>query len=118
MDFVTPLNIDVADAGGARRITAAGELDLTTAPTLHACVLTELQAGSEVELDLSAVPFIDSSALRVLVALDRRATELGVRFVMLAPLPAQMRRMLEVTGLLTRLPIAPAIAPPVAGPLD
>jgi anti-anti-sigma factor len=109
MDSVTPLSLDVTDAGGARRVTAVGELDLTTAPVLQECLLRELEAGSEVELDLAGVPFADSSALRVLVTVDRRAEELGVRFVMLAPLPAQMRRVFEVTGLMQRLPIVPAV---------
>jgi len=92
-------------------MAATGELDLTTAPTLQARVASELEAGHEVELDLSRVPFVDSSGLGALVALARRADELGVAFALLTPLPPQMRRVLDVTGLGERLPLAPTPTP-------
>jgi anti-anti-sigma regulatory factor len=44
----------------------------------------------------------------VLVHTTQRAQAAGVDFTLLAPLPAQMRRVLQVTGLDERLPIAPA----------
>ena len=95
-------------------MVATGELDLTTASALEARLLEELAAGPDVELDVSAVPFVDSSGLRVLVVAAREAAERGVTFTLLEPLPAQMRRVLTVTGLIDRLPIASAPAIPDA----
>jgi anti-anti-sigma factor len=95
-------------------VSASGELDLTTAPVLESRLLDELQVGFDVELDLSAVPFVDSSGLRALVVAARTGVERDVPFTLLEPLPAQMRRVLEVTGLLERLPIAPARVAPEA----
>ena len=112
MEPITPLSIDVVTQAAGRRVVATGELDLTTASALQARVFDELTAGHDVELDLSAVPFVDSSGLRVLVLAAREATDRGVTFTLLEPLPAQMRRVLTVTGLIDRLPIASAPAIP------
>ena len=95
-------------------MSAVGELDLTTAPVLEERLLGELRAGHDVELDLSAVPFVDSSGLRTLVQAVRVSAEHDVSFRLLEPIPTQMRRVLEVTGLIERLPIAPAPVAPEA----
>jgi anti-anti-sigma factor len=89
-------------------MSATGELDLTTAPVLEERLLAELRAGHEVELDVSAVPFVDSSGLRALMQAARESAARQVAFRLLEPIPAQMRRVLEVTGLVDRLEIAPA----------
>jgi anti-anti-sigma factor len=114
MTPAAPLTVDVATLGRVRRLTAAGELDLTTAPVLEERLFAELRAGQDVELDLSGVPFVDSSGLRVLVQAVGVGDEHDARFTLIEPLPAQMRRVLEVTGLIERLPIAPAAVAPEA----
>jgi anti-sigma B factor antagonist len=107
IDPAITLTIDVTSRNGAGvRVVAAGELDLLTAAGLQARLDAELGRGHAIELDLAAVTFVDSTGLRVLVQTTQRAEKAGLPFTLLAPLPAQMRRVLQVTGLNQRLPIA------------
>ena len=75
-----------------------GEIDASTAPTLEQA-FDDLPTGDgRVVLDLSDVSFIDSSGLRVLIALAGRADEQGRPLVLDRPSPA-VARLLEITGL-------------------
>jgi anti-sigma B factor antagonist len=110
-DPAITLTIDVTSREGTGvRIAAAGELDLVTAAELQSSLDAELGAGHAIELDLAGVTFVDSTGLRVLVQTAQRAEQAGLSFTLLRPLPAQMRRVLQVTGLDRRLPIAPESA--------
>jgi anti-sigma B factor antagonist len=54
-------------------VSVEGELDLSTAPRLKAVLIESLDAGSErIVVDLSRVTFIDSTALAVLVGVNKR----------------------------------------------
>jgi anti-sigma B factor antagonist len=54
-------------------ISVEGELDLSTAPRLKWMLIDSLEAGtSQLAIDLSLVTFMDSTALGVLVAANRR----------------------------------------------
>jgi anti-anti-sigma factor len=108
IDPAITLTIDVTPRHGAGvLIAAAGELDLVTAAELQARIDAELGGGHAIDLDLAQVTFVDSTGLRVLVQTTQRAEQAGLSFTLLQPLPAQMRRVLQVTGLDQRLPIAP-----------
>jgi anti-anti-sigma factor len=87
---------DVAAVDGVLRV--AGEIDAVSAP----CVDAALAAGEAVAIDLSAVTFMDSSGLNLLLAHDRPLVEHGgVRRVVAMSRPVE--RVLEVTGLLRTL---------------
>ncbi len=95
-DLVT---IEVVGAGPARRLSAAGEVDSTSAPVLRARLDALLDAGvAELTVDLTGVTFIDSAGLCVLAAAYRRATIDGRRFHVLASSRAVIRP-LQITGL-------------------
>ena len=111
---LSPLNIDVADHGSGRCLRLIGELDLSTAPILHERIADQLGDGHAVTLDLTGVPFVDSSGLRVLILAAREAAEHGLEFALLEPLPAQMARLLDVAGLTGRLATRPSSVPPTA----
>lgn len=105
------LTVDVTVLDGSRRrLRVAGELDLATAAVLESHLTAELDGRHDVELELAEVSFVDSTGLRVLVEGSRRAADRGVQLVLLVPLPPQMQRVLEVTGLSERLTVAPSPA--------
>ena len=60
----------------------SGELDLATAPSLSAAVTAHGDARLLV-LDLTAVTFLDSTGVRVLIEADRACTGSGSRLVVL-----------------------------------
>lgn len=82
-------------------LALVGELDLQTAPQLKEAI-----AGEEgrVALDLSEVPFMDSSCLGVIVAAHKQTLEAGGEFA-LTGLQDSPRKVLALTGLDEVVPI-------------
>ena len=76
----------------------AGELDMESADALK-CKVAELRVPevTEIVLDLRQVDFIDSSGLRVLLALRNDAEHNGHALTLVPPPPAA-RRLFELTG--------------------
>ena len=65
---------------GVAILTVSGELDISTSGALHHALEELLDAGTQrIEVDLSAVVFMDSSALSALVGAHDRATKDGRR---------------------------------------
>jgi len=87
------------DRLGAVVVVARGEIDVASAPELHAALNEAMgaQAGTVI-VDLSAVTFIDSTGLGVLVGAekDMREAEQHLQLVVSQP---QISRLLELTGL-------------------
>jgi anti-anti-sigma factor len=65
-------------------LLASGELTIQTAPEIKAMLLTGLDAGKDIELDLSQVPELDTAGLQVLLLAKRAATERGLGFSVVA----------------------------------
>ena len=82
-------------------VTAAGEIDLYTAPRLHsqiAAAITSSAPGTRIVVDMSGVEFCDSTGMNVLLTCLRQAREQGGELELAAPRPAVMK-ILQVTGL-------------------
>src|ERR1035438_8100491 len=81
-------------------MSVAGEIDLYTAPKLHAELTAALVAGAPLRLvvDMTGVEFCDSTGMNVLLAAHRRAREGGGDLQLSHPRPA-IRNVLQVTGL-------------------
>ena len=81
-------------------MSVAGEIDLYTAPRLHAGLASALVDGNPVRIvvDMSGVEFCDSTGMNVLLAAQRRAREVGGDLELAGPRPA-IRKILQVTGL-------------------
>jgi anti-anti-sigma factor len=88
------------------RVCVEGELALTSASLLERAVEHELEANSDVLLDLSRIEFIDSTGLRAMTALVRTAKANGRKLSLSAELPRHARRLMEIVGLLPFVPIA------------
>lgn len=74
------------------------ELDLAAVPELRARLAAVHAPGAQVVLDLAGVTFIDSSALSVVLAADRRLMATGGA-LRLAHVSAEVRRVLRICGL-------------------
>ncbi len=87
--------LGVQYAGGAvPTIVVSGEIDISTSPQLEKALRRALETRpQQVVLDLSAVRFIDSSGVAVLVRAAAR-----VEVVLRDPSP-QVHRIIELTGL-------------------
>jgi anti-sigma B factor antagonist len=92
------LTVEV-EAGAPATVVLNGEVDPHTAPLLEEALEQQIQGGAaSIRVDATALAFIDSSGLRVLVDAHRR---LGARpeVLVLAGVSPTFKRLLEVTGL-------------------
>lgn len=99
------LSVETFADGDAIILALAGELDLATVD-LVCEALDEVHARhpSRLVIDFSALSFIDTSGLAVIVAEARRARSDGEPQLELRPGPRQVQRLFAVTGVLERLP--------------
>jgi anti-sigma B factor antagonist len=90
------------------------EIDLHYAPTLRALFQAKAdQRCPALVVDLSGVPFIDSTGIAVLLEYLRDATEFGGRFCLAAPTD-HVRHVFEITRVDEALPVFADVAKAVA----
>jgi anti-sigma B factor antagonist len=87
-------------------VTAAGELDAYVAPELGAAL--ERAGGEPLIADFSAVSFLDSTALGLLVRAVRDRGERGGETRVVLPL-GTARRIFELTTLDSMLPVSASV---------
>ena len=83
----------------------SGELDLSGAERLLSAG-ENVPEGGALTLDVSALSFMDSSGVKVLMNLDRRSRREGWSLAIENPRD-QVLRLLQLTGFDQRLPITP-----------
>lgn len=92
------ITTSVAHTDGIAVVTVTGEIDLSTATALEAAIAEALAAEPAVlVVELSAVDFMASSGLRVLVATQQKVSK-SAQLAVVADKPAT-RRPIEVTDL-------------------
>ncbi|HEX5309860.1 MAG TPA: STAS domain-containing protein [Solirubrobacteraceae bacterium] len=102
---LSPGGLDVSSStdDGAVTVTLRGELDLASVPTLEERLIElEQSLPPRILIDLTALTFIDSSGLRVLLLADGRARE-QQRELIFTDSTTTVRRVLEMTGALDLL---------------
>ena len=105
--YPPPFAIRVAPASdGSVRVKVKGELDLSTSRELDETLRREMEPGRRIVVDLSELAFIDSTGLNTLIAALRASDADGGGLAVSPSLPAQVRRVLEITGLNKVLPLA------------
>jgi anti-sigma B factor antagonist len=93
------VSVTVSGTETAACVTAAGEIDSTSAPVLRQQLDTLLDGDvRELTVDLGQVTFLDSAGLCVLAAAHRRAVRQDVAMRVLASSRAVIRP-LQITGL-------------------
>lgn len=85
---------------------SAGEMEKALQPLFGG-------AGERAVVDLSALDYISSAGLRVVLMVAKRAKQNGGR-LMLCSLPPQVREVFEISGFLKILDVAPDPAAAVA----
>jgi anti-sigma B factor antagonist len=104
------VSLTVSGDGAEVVVSAAGEVDSTSAPVLRQRLEALLDDGArQLTVDLGGVTFLDSAGLCVLAATHRRALREDVRMRVLASSRAVIRP-LQITGLWSLLQ-AEQIAP-------
>jgi anti-anti-sigma factor len=103
-DAPEPAPIEIktgSDPSGAPLVTVAGEVDASNAVALQEAVAT-VTAGEppHVIFDLSALRFIDSAGLAVLLTAANKVDAVHLRHP-----SAAVRRVVELTGLNSVLPV-------------
>ena len=78
-------------------VRLAGELDLYNAPEIREALLSEAANAERLVIDLSAVEFVDSTALGVLI--EARSKLSNRRGFLIAAPRIETRRALEISGL-------------------
>jgi len=83
---------------GALVVSVRGDVDLATASHLDSEILTSWQPPQALIVDASAVPFMDSTGLGVLIKAAERAGELGGT-VAIVTTTDRVRKVITITGL-------------------
>ena len=108
MSFRALFTVTIESLDDACRIRASGELDRSSAERLGSALDAARADGVTTLLDLSAVRFIDSAGLRVLLRSARAVNAHNwAWFIVRASRPVW--RLVEVTGTTSQLPL---VAPP------
>lgn len=99
------------EATGRITVAPSGQLDLATAPQLaQALAQAQGRGGTEIVVDLSAVDFMDSSGIAVLVQAAREVADAGGHLY-LQGAHGGVAQVLEITGIADYLPPPPGTPP-------
>jgi anti-sigma B factor antagonist len=103
---VTELELESRSSGHATIVVVRGEIDMATAPDVRDVLNELIDAGaSRIVLDCRGLDFLDSSGIGVLIAVRKRLGDDGA-LTLEAP-QAHVRKVLELTGVLDHVEIAP-----------
>lgn len=92
--------------GVLHTISVQGELDLANADVLeHELIRVEGTDALSIVVDLSALTFIDSTGVRLLISAHARSRADSNRLTLLRG-PSSVQRVFELTGVLNILPFA------------
>lgn len=85
-------------------LKVSGELDLSTVPVLNESIEGLRRELRALTLDLSELSFMDSTGLRALIELDRRASREGWKLLLIRPQQETAAAVLTATGADSALP--------------
>jgi len=92
------LDLSTTSQGLCAVVRVEGEIDLDSAGDLSEAALAAMQEiGPSLVLDLSGVTFMDSTGLKVLLAVHKRAELAGGRLVLAGP-TRSVNRVVSITG--------------------
>jgi anti-anti-sigma factor len=96
---VIPSPAGAADRGRSARLAVTGEVDASNADRLRLAILDAARMhGSQLDVDLAGVTFIDSAGLRAIEDANRAMERSGSGPV-LCNVPRQVRRIMEIVDI-------------------
>ena len=98
------MDVSVDEVKGIRRITLSGRLDADGVREVEADFHAAATAEPNVIVDLSAVPFLASLGIRMLVAASQEQEQLGGKLVLAGP-DELTKRVLFTTGIDQLVPV-------------
>lgn len=95
--------VDARTERGAAIVVVRGELDLASSPQLEQELERVWGSGSDqLVIDLRELEFMDSTGLSIIVSAHQRLSEAGRKLSVVRG-PAQVQRLLDLTGVSERL---------------
>jgi anti-sigma B factor antagonist len=82
------MNVSVRISEGARIVDVSGQVDINGSPVLRKVLFDELKESPKVALNLSAIRYIDSSGIAVMLEALRESQRLNRHFVLFGMSPA------------------------------
>lgn len=107
------LSVSTRSVDGCTVVSVAGDVDISTSPALRAALAEATAAGRPVVVDLTGVPFVDSTALGVLVGAYTALRNTGHRLAVVNDHEAVLK-VLRITALDEVLGVRPTVAEAVA----
>lgn len=109
------VDLSVGDFDGHVVVALCGELDLSDTSDVASHLIAAVAAyGPSIVVDLTGLNFIDACGLGVLVRVLRWTRESGGDLSLAAP-QQQVRRVLEITGLIDVFSVYPCVKQAVSG---
>ncbi|MEZ3181720.1 STAS domain-containing protein [Streptomyces pimonensis] len=105
-----PLSVEVSlPREDVALLTVEGYLDVDTATEFQHHLANQLHHGRRhFLLDLTAVPFMDSSGMNIILRVYQEARELPGSVHIISPTPA-VRRILDLTGVSITVPVSESV---------
>lgn len=91
---------------GSMVVFAAGEIDLATSPTLREVMVEAVESQRHLIVDLSAVSFLDSTGLSVLLRTNQRIAATHKSMSLVGP-TGIVAKVLRITGVDQAIPVHP-----------
>jgi anti-sigma B factor antagonist len=91
------MELSSEERDGSILLSVSGEVDLATAGTLEEAL--DAASGSAVVVDLTEVPFMDSTGLNALVNGRRGILDAGGSIALVVKPDSPVARLLEITGM-------------------
>jgi anti-sigma B factor antagonist len=109
------VDITPATRNGATILSIGGRIDTATAPVLELAINKAIESGNrKILLNFSAVTYISSGGLRVLLATAKKLKNPGDRYA-LCSLAAEVNKVLKLTGFTSIFSIYPSEGEALAG---
>jgi anti-sigma B factor antagonist len=102
-------DVTMDGASDVAAVVVGGELDYETSPRLRAHLAHAIKAGGRhLIVDLSAVSFVDSTAIGVLVGAVGKLEEIGGGSLAVVCARENVLRIFQITGLDNMIPLYPS----------